>query len=409
MATFLFATTPVPAHTWNAQTFAAGLTAAGHRVVWYAGDAFARDVARTGAEFRPFRRATQPTTRGLDQLNTPLDVLDAFRSYFIGDAAARASDLTSLIHSERPDALFTESLCFGAGLAAEAAGLPWASFGDGPLMYAEADTPPFGSGLPFRTEPRHLRRNRVVSGVVRRGMRPARRSYDRARADAGLPPQRGPVLQANQSPHLHLHAAVPGFEYPRAHLPAHVHFIGAIQPFRPEPFEPPPGWAELVAGRRRLAVITQGTLRDDPRELIRPALRALARLDVDVLVLTSRPSEAPPGVTAAYVPYEQALPHASVLLTNGGFTGVTMALAHGVPVVQAGVTEEKSDIGARVAWSGAGVRLGTSRPSARAVRRAVRRVLEDPQYATRAAVLQEEFARYDSGQLAITLLEDLIR
>ena len=44
-------------------------------------------------------------------------------------------------------------------------------------------------------------------------------------------------------------------------------------------------------------------------------------------------------------------------VTNGGYTGVTTALHHGVPLVQAGSTEEKAEIGRRVAWSGVGVRI----------------------------------------------------
>ena len=56
------------------------------------------------------------------------------------------------------------------------------------------------------------------------------------------------------------------------------------------------------------------------------------------------------------MPYEQVLPHVDAFVTNGGYTGVTLALAHGVPLVQVGSSEEKAEIGARIAWSGVGVR-----------------------------------------------------
>ena len=60
---------------------------------------------------------------------------------------------------------------------------------------------------------------------------------------------------------------------------------------------------------------------------------------------------------ARWIPYEDVLPHVDAFVTNGGYTGVTLALAHGVPLVQVGSSEEKAEIGARIAWSKVGVRL----------------------------------------------------
>jgi len=61
-------------------------------------------------------------------------------------------------------------------------------------------------------------------------------------------------------------------------------------------------------------------------------------------------------------------------------------------MVVAGDTEDKPEIAARVAWSGAGVDLGTGHPSDQAVGNAVRAVLEDPTYARAAQRLQAEIA-----------------
>ena len=77
------------------------------------------------------------------------------------------------------------------------------------------------------------------------------------------------------------------------------------------------------------------------------------------------------------------LPHVDAFVTNGGYTGVTLALAHGVPLVQVGSSEEKAEIGARIAWSKVGVRLRW-RPTRWRLRREVRRALDDP--AIRTAV-----------------------
>jgi UDP:flavonoid glycosyltransferase YjiC (YdhE family) len=49
----------------------------------------------------------------------------------------------------------------------------------------------------------------------------------------------------------------------------------------------------------------------------------------------------------------------------------------GVPLVVAGDTEDKAFVAARVAWTGAGISLRTSRPRPEEVRYAVREVLND--------------------------------
>jgi len=56
----------------------------------------------------------------------------------------------------------------------------------------------------------------------------------------------------------------------------------------------------------------------------------------------------------AFLPYEQVLPKVDLLITNGGYGTVNMALAHGIPIVSAGLTEDKEEVSAIVQWSGAG-------------------------------------------------------
>ena len=93
-----------------------------------------------------------------------------------------------------------------------------------------------------------------------------------------------------------------------------------------------------------------------------------------------------------FVPYDLALSHARAFVTNGGYTGVTLALANGVPLVQAGTTEEKVEIAARIRYSGVGLALGTTRPTSRAIADGVRRVLTEPGFAAAAGRLRDEMA-----------------
>ena len=96
------------------------------------------------------------------------------------------------------------------------------------------------------------------------------------------------------------------------------------------------------------------------------------------------------------------------MVTNGGYGGTQLALAHGIPLVVAGNTDDKMEVAARVSWSGAGINLRKKRPSAAAVRAAVRKVLVDPAYRASAQHIAQDFARYDAPLRAADLLEELL-
>ncbi|HEY2594500.1 MAG TPA: hypothetical protein VGK33_11415 [Chloroflexota bacterium] len=76
-----------------------------------------------------------------------------------------------------------------------------------------------------------------------------------------------------------------------------------------------------------------------------------------------------------------------------------------MPIVATGGQEDKPEVGARVAWSGVGVRLRTERPSAAAVRRAVRKVLADEGYRTAARRIASE-ARDAPGVAGLAAIID---
>jgi UDP:flavonoid glycosyltransferase YjiC (YdhE family) len=149
-----------------------------------------------------------------------------------------------------------------------------------------------------------------------------------------------------------------------------------------------------------------------------PSLRGLSGEDVLVVVTTGGPSraelEAAHGgplpanaLVAPFIPYDVLFPHASAVVTNGGYTGVTLALSHGIPLVQAGTTEEKSEVGARIRWTGVGLALRTTRPKPDAVRTGVRRVLVEPSFRAAADLVRAEMAQHDAGREGAVLMERL--
>lgn len=101
------------------------------------------------------------------------------------------------------------------------------------------------------------------------------------------------------------------------------------------------------------------------------------------------------------------MPKVDVLVTNGGYGSIQIALAHGVPVVAIGNTEDKAEIANRVQWSGVGVGMKMRVPSEEQIRKSVLQVLDDPTFAARAEALRMELSRYDAPRRSAELLEEL--
>ena len=421
--TVLFASTPITAHTVNLLPVAARLVDRGHRVLWYAASRFHDRIAAVGAQPYGFVEATEfadldgayggaGSPRGIAGLR------QGFADHLVGDAARRVRALERLTAGTSVDVVLTDAMFVAARLWHERGGPVWASVGDGPLTYADADTPPYGSGLLPMPGREGRRRNRVSSRVGNALIwGPARQRLGAIRAELGLPQSGRSVLEEALSPYLHLQACVPELEYPRTELPSTIRFVGTLAPARTPGWRPPDWWPQLHADQRPAVLVSQGTLRPDLRELVLPTIRALADEPLQVVVTTGAGSvpalrralagRVPPNVRIEpWIPYEQVLPHLDAFVTNGGYTGVTAALAHGVPLVQVGSSEEKAEIGARVVWAGVGVR-SRWRPTRRGLRRMVRRVLTDRSVRAATGRVRASFAEHDGPGECADLLEEL--
>ena len=131
-------------------------------------------------------------------------------------------------------------------------------------------------------------------------------------------------------------------------------------------------------------------------------------LVVAVPVERGQLGELPAHVRAEpFVPFGNLLPHVDVMVSNGGYGGTQMALSYGIPLVVAGATEDKMEVGARVEWSGAGINLRTQRPSPIEIGDAVKELLTNPTYQENAKRIQSDFADCDAPTRAAELLECL--
>jgi MGT family glycosyltransferase len=190
-----------------------------------------------------------------------------------------------------------------------------------------------------------------------------------------------------------------------------LHWIGPLIPAAAE--RPLPAWWPELDGAQPVVMVTQGTVTTDAGDLIRPTLEALANEPVLVVAAPVdglSPADIPANARVEkFVPFAQLLPKVSALVTNGGYGGVQLALANGVPLVVAGTTEEKPEVAARVEWAGAGRRLKTKKPAPEQIRVNVRRILDEPSYRSNAQRIARDYARHDASAEAVALLELLAK
>jgi UDP:flavonoid glycosyltransferase YjiC (YdhE family) len=175
-------------------------------------------------------------------------------------------------------------------------------------------------------------------------------------------------------------------------------------------FRPPLWWQDL-SKPDPVILVNQGTEATDLDDLVQPTIDGLKNepvLVVAVPVQEGQLGDLPDNVRAEpFIPFDRLLPHVDVMVSNGGYGGTQMALAHGIPLVVAGETEDKMEVAARVEWTGTGINLRRHHPSPDQVRRAVKNVLTRSHYRENAAAIQADFAKYDAPTQASELLESL--
>jgi MGT family glycosyltransferase len=322
-----------------------------------------------------------------------------------GDHAAEAARaLLPLLEEMRPHAAVTDILTLAPALAAERAGVPWATLI--PHIY-----PVVEPGMPFFAI--GLRRPRTVlgRGVWRAGQRALRVGLEHGRRDLNTQRERlglAPLerFHGGISPDLALVATLPQLEYPRDWPPG-VHVTG------PMTFEIPHPDIELPPGDEPLVLVAPSTAHDSDNHLVRSALRAFAGEPVRVVATTNRvrprrPIEVPPNaVLVDWLSYSQLMPAASLVVSHGGHGTVARALCAGTPLLVSPITGDMSETAMRLDWAGAGLSLPWRLCRPGPLRWAARRVLGDPGFAATARELSAWAAANDGAARGSALVEQL--
>ena len=419
MSRFLFATMPIVGHVAPIAPVVHELINRGHEVTWYTSMHFKDKITATGATLAPLRSPIDfgdgeynKHFPGRDKYHGLRQVVFDFEHVFVGAVEGYVDDLRALIASDHPDALVVDPAVAAGVILSIVDGAPTATIGISVLALQDAYQAPFGLGLPPSSSPMGRLRNKalypLIDHVIFRRVNRAFAALAHKHDWPYFP------FRPKATDFLFIQPSVESFEYPRANTPPQVHFVGPLLPQLPADSPRPAWWSDLEAARRSgkpTILVTQGTIATDSTELIEPTLKAMEFEDVFVVAAGTDParlSDIPANARVEkFVPFGPLLPLVDAYVTNGGYGGVTIALANGVPVVSSGTTEDKAEVGGRVAYTGVGINLKTSRPTVEQLRTAIFSILRDPSYRMRAAEIQRDFAGHDGPAEAADLLEQL--
>jgi MGT family glycosyltransferase len=425
---FLMASVPAMGHLNPILTIAHIFKADGHQVLVTTASFLREKVEAVGVAFVPLPPGADLDSRDMPALVPELATLPPepeqlhalMRTAIIAPMPQQYHALRELVSKFEPDAIITDAFFTGTLpmlLDKDLKRPPIVHCGVDYLPIERDDGAPQGLGLPPAKSEEELERYRNLRHLFEeRCWTPLSTYLNELLTEMGSRASPVPYQDVIASlPELYLQPTVPGFEYPRRSLPAAVCFIGALPvlPLRGEGTE----WSEDLDSGRKTVLVTQGTIANfDLGQLVAPTLAALAEED-DLLVLVTtggQPISAIGGKipknarVSEFIPFDRVLHRIDVLVTNGGYGTVTMALAAGVPMVVAGLTEDKAEISTRVAWSGSGINLATNTPAPESIRKAVRAVLDNPDYRHQAQRLAAEFATYDTKSEVLHLVKDLV-
>jgi UDP:flavonoid glycosyltransferase YjiC (YdhE family) len=356
--------------------------AAGHSVAFASQSAMIAAIERAGfTAFDTGGATLSSTSKRLPLLKVDLEREDHdLREGFARRTASkRAGTILALCTDWQPDLVVCDEIDFGAMIAAERCGLPYASV----LVIAA------GSFV----------RKQVVDQPLHE-----------LRAAHRLPPD--PDLEM-LSRYLVLSPAPPSYRDPAFPLPSTGHRIRphGIDPARSDELS---SWGEQLPGAPNV-YFTLGTVFNvESGDLFERVLAGLRGLPINVIATVGR--EIDPHVfgpqpaniqIAQYIPQSALLPDCKLVISHGGSGSVMGALAHGRPMILLPMGADQPLNAARCADLGVAQVLDALEATPDMVSAAVSAVLGEPAYQRAAERLRDEIAGLPGPEHAVKLIERL--
>ena len=390
----LFTVQPSVGHLHPLVPVANALAEAGHQVAVCSARSFAPEVERLGLEHieagLDWLTADHGTWTAFPPMPPPGPEFAGFVVTVFADVTTQhmVPDLLRIAQDWRPDLIVREHFEHGGCLAAESLGIPHVSIGGN--AYSAIDSP----------EVRYFPGNRLMLSEP----------MARHRFRLGLVPDPDVRMPFR---YLHIAFTPPSWDGGDATRPPNLrHFRHESTLRRGARL---PEWAEGL-GRRPTVFASLGTVFNTTPGVLEAIVEALAGEALDLIVAVGHDADAsrfgtPPDNVRLepYVDQPLLLERCDAFVTHGGFNSVKEAAILGVPMVVLPITADQPYSAARCVALGIGRAIGPKDRSSRAIRAAVREVLENPTYRNKAGLFRAEMRALPGREALVSALEATVR
>ena len=355
----------------------------GHRIRVMADPAMRSEVETAGFVFVPWRRA--PTGAAADPVDS-LDPHDFMRRALFDPVALYAADMREEISRVPTDAVLALDALFGAALAAEASGVPFALLSPHVSLRPLPGMPPVTSGL---SQPKTPEERAAVDAAGAEwvetldGFLPI---FNRARAELGLP-LLVHVLDLFDRADRVLLATSQAFDFEADSLPFNLCYVGPLLDVPNWSKSPRKAWETPLAAQsgRPRALLACSTGSQGQLNVFQRIIDAMEEIDIDA-VATAGPNldvadlRTPKNVRLIRgAPHDQVMRTVSLVVSQGGHGTVTRSLLNALPLLVVPMGRDQEANAARVEAKGAGLRLPPTASEAE-IAAAVKRLIAEPQF-----------------------------
>jgi rhamnosyltransferase subunit B len=388
----------------------------GHHVIFATVENYQEKIEALGLEFHSIRPNTMnpedPEMMAL-MMDLKTGTERVLRGYILGNLRDTYEDLMVIVKTA--DFLVAHEIIYAAPLVAEVLNLPWANALLSPGSFFSAHDPMVTPMYPA------LAKLRVFGpGVNRWVMKFAKlvtnswgEPVHQMRHELGLKSIDNPIVSDKYSPYLVLALFSSAFGQPQPDWPANVLTTGfTLYDGKREQTMAPELQAFLDAGDPPIVFTLGSAAVLTPGDFYIESIQAAKMLDRRAVLLIGKnphPEDLPSGiVTFDYAPYSEIFPRACAIVHQGGIGTTSQGLRSGRPTIVMPYSHDQPDNADRLQRMGVSRTIPRKKYTADLVAKELRELLDNPNYATKAAEISHIVQTENGVKVACDAIEKLL-
>ena len=310
---------------------------------------------------------------------------------WMGDIIATfLKEAPAVLKAAGVEVLLVDQISPEGGSIANFLNIPFVSVANTLISYRDLSIPPANTAWSYSPAGWAKLRNLCGHTLLDRIVQPAVDTITEYRREWQLPKYTHP--NDFYSPLALISQQPIAFEFPRQHLPQHIHFTGPFSNSQSLPTVDFP-YAQLTG--QPLIYASLGTLQNRLQSVFQDIAQACVGLDAQLVISlgngisgASLPKLPGTPIVVNYAPQLELLQKATLVITHAGLNTTLGSLSNGVPMVAIPISLDQPGVAARIAWTGTGEVVTLNKLSGSRLNEAVGRVLTIDTYRQNALRLQ---------------------